>query len=441
MPPSRGLGCIAGGVTASFTVSQVRRQVNPTRSLRVVLATVGTRGDVQPMLALAQALAERGHVPVLAAPPNFEAWIRSLGFEFSPLGVDIRVMFAQQPDLLTGNPWRMLKGAVRYLGAQPALQMHQLKGICASADVMLYGGLALFVAPSVCESLDLPGFGVLFTTSLLPSDQHPPPTIPWHGLPPWLNQLIWRVDRPLGNLLLRGRLNRARASLGLLPVPDIWSHLLSGNPPSLAVDEILLPADNRWQGRYPYANFLFLDDPAALDPELEAWLYAGEPPVFVGFGSMSGQATQRIERLIVEAVSATGRRCIVGAGWAAMSGAALPPGWRVVSDAPHARLFPRAAVVVHHGGSGTTAQALRAGVPQVVLPLILDQFHHAHRLYLMGLAPRPLPMEKVTAAGLTQAIEAALALPAGPRATASARLLASHGREQIVQRVEALFAH
>jgi UDP:flavonoid glycosyltransferase YjiC (YdhE family) len=109
-----------------------------------------------------------------------------------------------------------------------------------------------------------------------------------------------------------------------------------------------------------------------------------------------------------------------------------------VRDAPHALLFPRTALVVHHGGSGTTAQALRAGVPQVLLPLILDQFHHAHRLFLAGIAPRPVAMEKITAAGLTAAIESALQLPAGPRQAAALRIRASDGRASMVPRIEAL---
>jgi UDP:flavonoid glycosyltransferase YjiC (YdhE family) len=166
----------------------------------------------------------------------------------------------------------------------------------------------------------------------------------------------------------------------------------------------------------------------------------GEPPVFVGFGSMSGEGTDRVEGMIVEAVSAIGRRCIVGAGWAGLGAGNLPPGWRMVREAPHALLFPRTAVVVHHGGSGTTAQALRAGVPQVLLPLILDQFHHAHRLHLAGIAPRPVPMEKITAAELADAIQAALKLPAGPREAAAARLRTSDGRGDIVRRTEALVA-
>jgi UDP:flavonoid glycosyltransferase YjiC (YdhE family) len=155
---------------------------------------------------------------------------------------------------------------------------------------------------------------------------------------------------------------------------------------------------------------------------------------------MSGRGTERIGRIVVDAVQATGHRCLVGAGWARMGSGALPTGWRVVREAPHALLFPRMAVVVHHGGSGTTGQALRAGVPQVVLPLILDQFHHAHLLHKAGLAPRPVPMEKITASQLTEAIRSALALPAGPREAVASRLRTSDGCAPIVDCVEQLAA-
>jgi SAM-dependent methyltransferase len=248
------------------------------------------------------------------------------------------------------------------------------------------------------------------------------------------------MDRPFGNWLMRGTLNKMRRLLQLEPVTDIWTHLIDTQPPVLAVDEVLLPPDDRWQGRYPYANFLYFDDPSALDPELDSWLADGDPPIFVGFGSMSGSGTDRISNLIIEAVRATGLRCIVGAGWAGLGDGVFPASWRVVRDAPHALLFPRTAVVVHHGGSGTTAQALRSGVPQVILPLILDQFHHAHRMYVAGLAPRPVPMEKITATELTQAIHAALALPSSYRQIAAERLQASNGKEQVVLRLEEILA-
>jgi UDP:flavonoid glycosyltransferase YjiC (YdhE family) len=415
--------------------------VNAHRSFRVVIATVGSRGDVQPALAIAQELLKRGHVPVIAAPPNFAPWVQELGFEFASLGVDMQEMLAQNQGVMTGNPWRMLKELLRYFSEQPPLQVLQLKNICQGADALVYCGLAFFVAPSICESLALPGFGVLFTTCVLPAKAHVPPTLPWQGLPGWVNKLIWRIDRPVGNLLMRRRLNKARALIGLAPVVDLRTHVLDEHPPTLAVDELLFPPDPRWQGRYPYANFLFLEDPEPLDPELDAWLSDGEPPVYLGFGSMSGRGTDHIEHLMIDAVSATGRRCLVGAGWAGFGAGTMPAAWRLVTNAPHERLFPRTALVVHHGGSGTTAQALRAGIPQVLLPLMLDQFHHAHCLYLAGLAPRPIPMEKITAVGLTQAIQAALALPGEPRQQASARLKSSHGTAQIAERVEALFVN
>ncbi len=413
--------------------------MNANRSLRTVLATVGSRGDVQPMLALAKACVARGHVPLVAAPPNFENWVRSLGFDFAPLGVDMQVFLAENRDIMTGKPLKMLQEMSRYFNEQIPLQAQQLKTACDKADAIVYGGLA-FAAPTVADHLRLPVLGVLYTTCLLPSSQHPPVSVPWHGLPNWMNDLLWRANRLLGDSMGLKTLNAMRASFGLAPVDGLRRHMFEDHPLVIAADEVLFPPDPLWGGRYPYANFIFFDDPMPLDPELDAWLADGEPPVFVGFGSMSGEGTDRVEGMIVEAVSASGRRCIVGAGWAGFGAGKLPPGWRVVREAPHALLFPRTAVVVHHGGSGTTAQALRAGVPQVLLPLILDQFHHAHRLHIAGIAPRPVPMEKITAAELAAAIQAALQLPAGPREAAAARLRASDGRGDIVRRVEALVA-
>ncbi len=410
---------------------------DPDRPLRVVLASVGSRGDVQPMLALAQTLRARAHTVLIAAPPNFGNWVGALGFDFAPLSEDIQTFLAENRDIMTSRPLKMLAVISRYFRQQIPLQASQLAPICRGADVVVWGGLAL-CAPSVAEHLGLPVLGVLYSNCLLPSNQHPPPNIPWHGLPGWVNTLFWSINHMLGDLLLRRRLNAMRASLGLAPIAHIRDHLFDAGPLLVAADPIVFAPDPRWRGRYPYANFIFFDDPAPLEPELDAWLAAGEPPVYVGFGSMSGKGTDRIERILVEALAASGRRCLVDAGWAGLGHGVLPPAWRTVRDVPHARLFERVAVVVHHGGSGTTAQALRAGVPQVLLPLILDQFHHAHRLQLAGIAPPALPMEKVSAAALAQAIETAISLPAGARQAAARRLRASDARVQIAERVEAM---
>lgn len=411
--------------------------MNPTSPLRIVLATVGSRGDVQPMIALAQTLAARGHVPVVAAPPNFESWVRSLDFEFEPLGFDIQEYLANNGASLSGNPLKMLQLMNRFFAEQLPLQMKHLVSVCKGADAILAGGLA-FCAPSVAEHLGVPVLYVFYSTCLLPSSQHPPTVVPWQGLPAWQNDLLWRANHLLFDAMVGKVLNIARAEFGLREIDSLKEHFTIATPAIIAADKALFPPDPMWGERYPYANFIYFDDPAMLDPELDDWLNQGEPPVFVGFGSMSGEGTGRIEHMIVEAVSATGLRCIVGAGWAGLGAGKLPPTWHVVRDTPHALLFPRTGVVVHHGGSGTTATALRAGVPQVILPLILDQFYHAHRLHLAGIAPQPVPMEKITASELATAIKAAIALPDVPRKAAATRLGASDGRAQIADHLEAM---
>lgn len=408
------------------------------RSLRVVLATIGSRGDVQPMLALAQALRQRGHLPVVVAPPNFRTWTEGLGFEFAPLGQDMQVFMRDHPELMTGNPIRLARGFLKYFQEQLALQAADLRAAGQGADAMVYAGLAFFSGASVAEALQLPALCLQFTNCLLPSRLHPPTMLPIHGLPQWLNRLAWALERQMGDSAVRGTLNVMRASLGLPPVGNIWRLLIDEARVVIAADAGLLPPDPGWQGRYAYANFVFFDDPMPLDPELDDWLRDGEPPVFLGFGSMSGAATDRMEALMTRAIAATGKRCLVGAGWSGLGTGGLPKGWRVVRDAPHALLFPRTAVVVHHGGSGTMAQALRAGVPQVVLPLLLDQFHHAHRLFVCGVAPKPVPLEKVSAAQLAECIHTALSLPAAPREAFRERLQDGDARLDVVQRVELL---
>ena len=408
------------------------------RPLRILLATVGSRGDVQPMLGLAQTLAARGHVPVVAAPANFESWVRSQGFEFAPLGTDVQAFLAANTGVLTGSAMKGMGVVKRYFADEVPQWARQAVAAGRGADAVLWSGLAA-VMPSVAEHLRLPALGIVYSSCVIPSTLHAPPTVARRGLPRWANWLLWKLDRAFAQWLLGGPVNDARASMGLPPVM-LHEHIWNGQF-ALALDPLLFPADPAWDAeRLRYANYIFFDDPQPLDARLQAWLDDGKPPVFVGFGSMSGRAIDRAGKIIVDAVSATGRRCIIGAGWGTLADRELPPGWRVLREASHALLFPRMAAVVHHGGSGTMAQALRAGVPQVILPLFLDQYHHAHRLHQAHLIPKPVPMERITAPGLTRAINAAIALPAHPREAVAQRLRASDGRGAVADRVEAMFA-
>ena len=172
------------------------------------------------MLALAQALVARGHAPIVAAPPNVEAWVRSLGFQFAPLGRDIQVFLDENRDIMTGKPIKMFQAMSRYFNDQIPHHAQQLKTACENADAVVYGGLA-FIARSVAEHLRLPEFGVFYSSCLLPSSQHPPPNIPWHGMPNWMNDLFWRANYLASDVLMRKTINTVRAGLGLAPIDHI----------------------------------------------------------------------------------------------------------------------------------------------------------------------------------------------------------------------------
>ncbi len=402
--------------------------------MRVVLATVGTRGDVQPMLALAQALVRAGHEALLACPASFAEWVRSYGIEHHELGEDLQALLAGAGP----KPESSIRGMGRYFADQMAIQAPRLLELSRGADVILGTGMAWMV-PSVAQKLGVPAFVLLPGIAAIPSRLHPPPLMPWFGLPSWVNGLLWWAYQRSTNGLMGDAVSGARRGLGLPPIGAFDEHLFVETPCIVAADEQIFPPDPAWNGRYPYVGFLFLDDPTPLAPELDAWLSEGEPPVFVGFGSMAGHTPERASALVHDAIRATGRRGLVlgGPAGSAPEGSS-PDGFFTIRGAPFHKLFPRVAVAVHHGGSGTLALALRAGVPQVLLPMMLDQHAHAHSLVRAGLAPRAPTLAKVTTRTLAQSIERALALPAAPRLAAAERVARSDAAGSIIARLERL---
>lgn len=404
--------------------------------LKIALTAIGTRGDVQPVVALAQTLRQRGHTVRIGAPPDFGEWVTGMGFEFVPVGVDMRVYMREHPDLLTGSPLRIMKSAQAFFWQEVPAHVRDMTPLIEWCDVVAMGGLGI-TALHLAEHLHRPSLTLIYSTCMLQSDSHAPPNIPRHDLPRWLNRMLWSINRLASDWIAGRPINQARAAMGL-PAVSIREHLMTHGTRVVAADPHLFPHDPSWGAAVQPANFIQFDDPTALDPALQAWIDEGEPPVFVGFGSMSGQEMQHVDQVLREALGGLGRRCLIGAGWAQLGASGLPAGWRVVNEAPHALLFPQMAAVVHHGGSGTTANALRAGVPQLILPLILDQYYHAHCLHRAGLMPPPVSLKNVTATQLAQGIRHVMALPAGPLREIADRLTRHDGRDTIVRALEAL---
>jgi vancomycin aglycone glucosyltransferase len=384
--------------------------------MRVLLAPHGTRGDVQPMLALAYALRDRGHTVAFSAPSNFLAWVRAHGFEAESNGIDVEAVLTA-PDA----DFHSLRWQIRHLAELTGTLFESVARASDRADVIVGSGVQM-AATSVAEWRDIPSAMAVFCPCAVPSADAPPPPVKTHTLPRWVNRLLWDIGGPAVSLALRSHINRGRSTLGLRATDAVLSHLM-GDLVLVAADRDLGPLGDDAPAKAVATDAWILEqeDPA-LDPRVDAFLNAHPQPVYIGFGSMVARRVPDLAAATIAAVRAVGRAAIVSGGWAGLD--------RHVEDAddvlvagplPHARLFPRVSAIVHHGGAGTTTAAARGGAPQVILPHILDQYYWAHRIAQLGLGPRGIPVDLVTADVLAERVEAAVD---DPRFRARAQSLA-----------------
>jgi vancomycin aglycone glucosyltransferase len=387
------------------------------------------------MLALAHALATRAHDVAFVVPANFVAWIRSHGFRAESNGIDVEaVLTAANADL------RSMRWQLRHLSELAAQLFASLAGYSGDADLIVGAGIQL-AASSVAEQRDLPYASAVFCPCAVPSRAAPPPAVKTQTLPAWINRLLWDLAGPASALALRSPINRGRAQLGLRPLDDPLAQI-AGDLVLVATDPDLGPFPDDAPARAVATDAWVAADPEApVDTRLASFLSLDPPPVYVGFGSMVAARAGALARDAVAAVRAVGRAVIVGGGWADLARHLEEDDQVLVArELPHATVFPRVAAVIHHGGAGTTTAAAAAGVPQIVLPHILDQFYWAHRVAQLGLGPRGLPVQLVTADILAERLDDALSDPRyGTRAAAIGRAVrARNGAPAAVERLERL---
>jgi vancomycin aglycone glucosyltransferase len=374
--------------------------------MRIALASEGTRGDVYPLLALAERFRARGHEAVVCAPPDFEAAAIERGVEFRAIGQNVHGIMQQYSREMSQGGIHLLRVIREFAGAMVTRQFEQLPEATRGADLVIGAGVQI-AAPSAAEIHGVPYRYVAYCPAVIPSNDHPPLFLPTRSPPRWINRILWGALGLVANRSMRPAVNRHRIALGLRPVRAILPHLLSERP-VLAADAELGPLPANCRLPVEQIPCLHPFEPNPLPAKLEAFLAAGPAPVYLGFGSMTDPNPAATTRAVLEAVSRLGCRALISEGWAGLGCGALPEGVMTVAAASHPTLFRRVAAVVHHGGAGTTTTAARAGAPQVVVPHLLDQHYWAHRVQLLGVAPPPLRRTRFNAERLVETLSATL---------------------------------
>ena len=374
--------------------------------MRIAIAAEGTRGDIYPMLALADRLVAAGHFVRFCAPPDFRGAVVQRSVEFVPLGADVRQFMAESATALRAGGITFLRRILAWGEQGLASQFRVLPEAAAGMDRLLAAGTILAGA-SAAEVHGIPFRFIAYTPAMLPSAEHSPVFFPFQTRSRPVNRALWLGARAFVALVLRRDLNRARRALGLAPVRDGIGHVLSPRT-VLAADAPLAPLPADCAPGVVQIPCLHPRDGAPLPEKLEQFLAAGPAPVYFGFGSMPDCDPRETTELLLAAIERVGCRALISRGWAELGGVALPGHVSAIGEVDHARLFARMAAVVHHGGAGTTHVASRAGVPQIVVPHLLDQFYFARRIHELGVGPPAIARRKLTAARLAERVSAAL---------------------------------
>jgi sterol 3beta-glucosyltransferase len=413
--------------------------------MRLVLLATGSHGDIRPLAALGMGLRRAGHTVVLATTIDHGPFVRSCGLSWGRIELDYRATLQQGLGAAIAGAGANLPGALwridRLIRPLVAEVQRGLWAAAQGADAII-SGLPI-MGQDIAEALGVP----FIAARLNPSRCGDLPSAfwPWGALPGrWANRRSYDLVDQIAWQPLRPSVNRwRRASLGLPPAP-FWGPFQQVRQRRDLVLHAYSPATlarpPEWGAHELVTGFWPLLSPGwQPPPQLSTFLASGPPPVYVGFGSLvsDAAAAEQLGRLVLAVLRHSGQRGLLATGWGGLGMAAPGPDMLVIDAAPHDWLFPRMAAVVHHGGAGTVAAAMRAGVPQISVPAWGDQIFWARRAAALGVSPAPLPLTRLRPAPLAAALGQAAADPQLRRRAAALGTLIA-GEDGVGQAVAAI---
>jgi UDP:flavonoid glycosyltransferase YjiC (YdhE family) len=394
--------------------------------MKIACVVLGTRGDVQPMIALATGLIKEGHEVIICAPTENEQLARSYNCHFAAFGPEIKKEIKEKPGKQKGGVAVRISPAEgkKIIGDQINLLPDKIKEV----DLVLAAGIVMGVQ-TAADILQVPYRLVAFYPIILGTTKDDP----------FKNRLMFGFGRSMINLMMKGFINKLRANHGLQPINDVWKHWMGENV-IVACDKELNTA--RVGTAFPFTQtaFMVLPSQNPLTEKVQDFIKSGKPPVYLGFGSNPISNPEKYSLLFEQVRDATGQRLIISRGWAD-----LPENNSqdilYVDDVPFELLFPKLAAVVYHGGTGTMAAIARAGIPQAAFPFMGDQFENQKQIVKLGLGPQTCDFKKMTANEISSAITACISNVNYKKNAAelSHRLQNVNGVELTVQLIEKEF--
>jgi vancomycin aglycone glucosyltransferase len=394
--------------------------------MKIACVILGTRGDVQPMVALATGLMKNGHEVLIIAPPENEELARRYDCKFEPWGQSMKKAVNENPEKQKGGVAATIspKEGKKLIGDQINLLPPIIKGV----DLVLGAGIVMGVQ-TAADIVKAPYRLVAFYPIILGTTKDDP----------LKSRIMFGFGRSMINMFTKGFINKHRAKYGLSPIKDVWTHWLGENV-IIACDRELNAARQGVAFPFTQTGFMLLPSKNSLPDNVETFLNAGKPPVYIGFGSNPIVDREKYSQIFEKVREATGQRFIVSKGWANLSETDSPD-ILYVDEMPFEFLFPRLAAVIYHGGTGTLAAVARAGIPQAAFPFIADQFMNRDQIVKLGLGPKTCDFKEMTTDSISSAIKECITNEIYRRNAAeiAQRLQNANGLELTIQLIEKEF--
>jgi vancomycin aglycone glucosyltransferase len=357
--------------------------------MKIACVILGTRGDVQPIIALADGLIKRGHEVTICAPPENEELISRVNCWFIPFGPSPKKAIKEDPNKQKGGV--VVKISPKEGKKVISDQINLLPKILTGTDLILGVGI-VFGVHTAADILKVPYRFVIYYPIVLGTTSDDP----------LKNRIMFGFGRSMINIFIKGFINKNRAKFSLPPIKDVWSHWL-GDRVIVACDPELNKACDGVSFPFTQTGFMLVPSKKELPDNVINFCNSGKPPVYIGFGSNPIADTEKFKRIFEKVRNETYQRLIISKGWADLP-ESNSSDILYVDELPFDLLFPKLATAIYHGGTGTMAAIARAGIPQAAFPFMADQFANRDNIFRLGIGPKTCNFKEMTAESISKAI-------------------------------------